>query len=157
MKIPKFLFRFLNPIVIALLHTPLHRIFSSSVVALFFTGRRSGRKLSTPVRYLRQDDTLTILTNDDSRWWPNFSEPTLIEVQLQGERRGATAQAHTPPDPLVRTAIRDMLTAHPADAAYLDIERDSSSAAVDGQWEHRSFEAAVAKTVIVRVTLAAGA
>jgi deazaflavin-dependent oxidoreductase (nitroreductase family) len=152
-KIPKFLFAFLNPIVIAWLNSPLHGLFSSSVLVLYFRGRRSGRALRTPVRYLQKDAALLILTNGDAGWWPNFRAPAAVEVQLRGQRRKGEAIAVTAPDPQVRTAISEMLATHPADAAYLNIAKDSGPDAIDGQWDAASFAAAVDDTVIVTIAL----
>lgn len=156
MKIPKFLFAFLNPIVSVWLNSPLHGLFSDSVLVLYFRGRRSGRALRTPVRYLQNDQTLLILTNGDAGWWPNFRDPAPVAVQLRGQRRQGEASAVTAPDPKVRAAIREMLATHPADAAYLNISKDNGPNAIDGQWDPVSFDAAADDTVIVTIVLESG-
>lgn len=149
MKIPEFAFRFINPIVKALLISPLHRLFSGSVLVLYFQGRRSGRALSTPVRYLRDGSELTLVTNLSGGWWPNFIETQRVELQLAGERCAARATAYRAPDPLVRERISRMLQTHPADAAYLDIAKSRSEDAVDGRWEPASFNTAIETAVVV--------
>lgn len=153
MKIPKFAFALINPVVKALLHSPLHRLFSGSVLVLFFQGRRSGQAYSTPVRYLREDTELTLITNLDGGWWPNFIEPRRVEVHLAGKRCAARASAYRAPNPLVRERILRMLQTHPADAAYLDIGKSSAADAVDGRWDPTTFNAALDAAVVVLVEL----
>lgn len=154
MKIPKFAFALLNPIVKALLHSPLHGLFSGSVLVLFFQGRRSGQAYSTPVRYLREDSELTLITNLSGGWWPNFIETRRVEVQLAGARWAARATAYRAPNPLVRERIVRMLQTHPADAAYLDIAKSGAADAVDGRWDAATFDAAIDAAVVVLLELA---
>ena len=153
MRIPEYLFRFINPFVKTLLNSPFHGLLSRSVLVLYFQGHRSGRALNTPVRYVRTGDSLTVITSTQGRWWPNFVETQRVEVQLAGTRRAARACAYRAPDPMVRSSIPDMLTEHPADAVYLGIERGKGSAAIAGQWEAATFETAVAQAVALKITL----
>ncbi|MGI9327466.1 MAG: nitroreductase/quinone reductase family protein [Pseudomonadales bacterium] len=154
MKIPEFLFALINPIVRTLLNSPAHGFLSGSIVALYFRGRKSGRALCTPVRYLREGDTLTVVTGADTQWWPNFIETQRIDVQLAGRRKAAQATAYRAPDPMVRAGLSNLLRAHPADAAYLEIHHDKGSGAIDGLWEADSYENALATAVVVVIELA---
>lgn len=153
MKIPEFLFALINPIVRTLLNSPAHRLLSSSILALYFHGRKSGKALCTPVRYLREGSTLTVVTGAETRWWPNFIETQRVEVQLAGRREAAKATAYRAPDPMVRAGLSNLLRAHPADAAYLEIARDKGSGAIDGSWEADSYEHALATAVVVVIEL----
>lgn len=157
MKVPEFLFPLLNPIVKRLLNSPLHGLMSGSVLVLYFTGRRSGIARSTPVRYLERGDELLLLTDRSGGWWPNFKTPAAVTVQLRGHRKSGEASVAIAPDGAVRQGIADMLKAYPADAAYLEIRKDAGADAVDGRWERRSYETAIANTVAVRIDLRQGA
>src|SRR3954447_9985275 len=81
-----------NPIVAALLRSPFHRILSRGVLLLTFTGRRSGRRISTPVNYTREGDMLTVFSTRS--WWKNLRGAT-VAVVLEGHPRTARA---TPTD-----------------------------------------------------------
>ncbi len=150
---PEFLFALINPIVRTLLNSPAHRLLSGSILALYFHGRKSGRALCTPVRYLRDGNTLTVVTGADTAWWPNFIETQRVEVQLAGRRKTAEATAYRAPDPMVRAGLSNLLRAHPGDAAYLEIARDKGSGAIDGMWEADSYENALATAVVVVIKL----
>jgi len=46
-----------NPLVSAILRSPLHPLMSGAYVIVTFTGRRSGAMYSTPVQYTRPCST----------------------------------------------------------------------------------------------------
>jgi hypothetical protein len=83
-----------NPLVRALLHSPLHAILSQRLVLLRLTGRRSGRTFELPVRYVRDDSGIlvTVGAPEHKRWWRNIDGPTPITVVLRGRTRPGVAE-----------------------------------------------------------------
>ena len=63
---------FLNPVMRGLLRSPLHGIASHNNGIVHFSGRKSGRKLSTPLSYTREGNIVRLLSNQSTRWWLNF-------------------------------------------------------------------------------------
>ena len=119
MRIPEPFFPFINLVMKLLLNSPLHGLMSDNIMVVYFTGRKSGRRRSTPVRYLREgDNSVVCLTSRDTGWWHNFREPATVELQLAGKR--VVVQAHAHPDDTVRKeeALRRALEHFPGDAAY---------------------------------------
>ncbi len=149
MRIPDPFFPFINVVTKALLNSPLHGLMSDSLMVIYFTGRKTGKPYTTPVRYLCEDaETLVCLTGHANRWWPNFHAPTAVELQLAGIRQLATAHAH--PDDTERKAatLRRMLADYPADAAYHGIRVKRNQTPTEEQvWE------AARNTVLVTFTL----
>jgi hypothetical protein len=45
--------RAINPIICALLRSPLHRLLSEQMLLLTYAGRRSGRRFTLPLGYAR--------------------------------------------------------------------------------------------------------
>ena len=117
MRIPDALFPLINRVMRLLLNSPLHRLMSGSVLIVYYTGRKTGRRRWTPVRYLKESDSnVACLTGRETGWWPNFLEPRDVELQLAGRR--LAARAHAQPDDAERKAevLREMLRRFPADA-----------------------------------------
>lgn len=74
----------LNLLVTFALRTPvLHRLTSASTLLLTFTGRKSGRRYTIPVVYLRRD-ARTLLVTTDSRWAHNLTGGAPVQVRLRG-------------------------------------------------------------------------
>jgi hypothetical protein len=74
--------RWFTNLLIFLLRTPLHIIFSKSIMLLQFRGRKTGKVYSTPVSYLREGDIVTAFT--DSPWQRNLLGGAPVTVYLKG-------------------------------------------------------------------------
>ena len=61
-----------NPIVILLLHSPLHSLMDKSTILITFTGRKSGKTYTIPVSYVRDGDTLMMISQREHSWWKNL-------------------------------------------------------------------------------------
>lgn len=74
-----------NAVVGGLLRSPLHRLLSGSTDLVRYTGRRSGRRVTTPTQYARRGDDVIILVGDPEAktWWRNFETIHDIDVLLQ--------------------------------------------------------------------------
>jgi hypothetical protein len=51
--IPKSAYKFVNPVSMFILRSPLHGVLSHAMMVLTFEGRKSGKKISVPVGYTR--------------------------------------------------------------------------------------------------------
>ena len=87
---PMIIFRLLNPLFRLLLRSPLHRLLSGQLILLTFTGRRSGRRYTTPVGYAQTGDML--LTGTEGRWKYNLRGGARVSVRLRGRERGGIAE-----------------------------------------------------------------
>ena len=58
-----------NPIVIWLLYSPLHSLMDKSTILVTITGRKSGKKYTIPVSYIRDGDTLLVISQREHTWW----------------------------------------------------------------------------------------
>lgn len=98
-----------------------------------FTGKRSGRRYTTPVRYVRLDDTIRCFTSSENTWWRNLRGGADVILRLEGvDRRYRAAPMERRPDK-IRKALEHYLTLFPGDAAYhgIGLNRDKSLVAED--------------------------
>ncbi len=122
MKIPHFLFRIINFVMITILRSPLHGLFSGSILAMRYTGVKSGRRLTVPARFHRADGGLQVVTSKDTRWWPNFLEPRTAEVLVGGSWQEVQITSIPDNPNLTGPIMRQMWAAHPSDAAYMNVK-----------------------------------
>ena len=148
MKIPHSLFKLINWVMVAILRSPLHGVFSSSILAIRYTGVRSGRVLTVPARYQRRGDSLQLVTSLDTAWWPNFVDGLDAQVLVAGIWHGARVEALRNAPEVAGPLLRQMWQAHPSDAAYMEVKM------VRGEPDPEDFARAVAEAVVIRVTLA---
>ncbi|MDQ2941645.1 MAG: nitroreductase/quinone reductase family protein [Chloroflexota bacterium] len=78
------LLTFWNPIMKRLLRSKLHWPWSRWFAVVEWTGRRSGRRYSTPVAYLLRGEEVWVTTGD--AWWRNLRSNPLMHVWLAGKQ-----------------------------------------------------------------------
>ena len=130
-----------------LLRSPLHSVCSNSILAIRYTGIKSGRTLVVPARYLRSSDALVLLTSRETRWWPNFLEAAAAEVLLVGRWNVCQVQATIDRPSLVGPIMREMWAKHPADAAYMNVKVHQ------GELDADDFAKALVKAVLIDIKL----
>ena len=81
-----------NDFVKFFLRTPL-RVFLGNTMLITVTGRKTGKKYSTPVGFYRDGDCLWVMTNRDRTWWRNVKNGAEISLLLKGKTVTAFAKA----------------------------------------------------------------
>jgi deazaflavin-dependent oxidoreductase (nitroreductase family) len=121
---PRALFTLLNPTFALLLRTPLHGLLSGRLMLLTFTGRKTGRRYTTPVGYTQTDER-TLLTPTESRWKRNLAGGAPVRVRLRGRTLSGTASVIDDEEGL-RQSYRTMLAMNPQLRRILTIATDAN-------------------------------
>jgi len=85
-----------NPVLKALLRSPLHGLVSRNMALISVTGRRSGQVYTFPVGYKRDGERVTIGVGwpDRKRWWRNLrGEGARVGIRLGSDQRTGHAIA----------------------------------------------------------------
>ncbi len=93
---PKGLMKVANRIIAPLLRSPLHGLISGSLMLLTMTGRKSGRRITTPVSYL-PDGAGRLILFTFSSWWPNLQGGAPVTLRIQGRDVRALATPDSDP------------------------------------------------------------
>jgi deazaflavin-dependent oxidoreductase (nitroreductase family) len=93
---PKAVVRLLNPLMAALLRSPLHGLASKNYMLLTVTGRRSGRSYTLPVGRHEQPDG-TFVLSAGGKWRHNLHGGADVRVVLDGRERAAHATLEEDP------------------------------------------------------------
>ena len=93
---PKALLRFVNPVLMAILRSPLHRLASENYMLLTVTGRKTGRSYTQPVtRHTQPDGALVV--SAAGGWRHNLQDGAEVRVTLDGREHAArVAVEHDP-------------------------------------------------------------
>ena len=124
--------RYFNPLSRFLLATPLHPLMSARLMLLRFTGRKTGRSYTTPVSYVRAEDSL--LVPGGGAWWKNLEGGPLAEVCLRGVWSHVTPEVISEPTAMAEL-MRRMLVENPAIAVFTGIK-----AGPDGRPDEAALE-----------------
>jgi deazaflavin-dependent oxidoreductase (nitroreductase family) len=84
-----------NPVIRAVLRSPLHPLLSRRLALITVTGRKTARTFTFPVGYERAGDTVRIGVGwpERKRWWRNLLQEGRVEMVLGGKKRSGTARA----------------------------------------------------------------
>jgi len=130
MKLPEPLFALINPAIRYLLRSPLHRFWSDSLMLITFTGRKSNRSFTTPVRYVQSDELVRCFSTASGIWWRNLRGGAEVILRIRGEDRRYEANAIEADTERIRKALESYLELYPQDAAYHEIRLNSDKSLV---------------------------
>ena len=80
-----------NDFMAWVLRSPFHGMLSDGMMLITITGRKTGKKYTTPVGYYREGDYLWVITSHDRTWWKNLRGGA--EIGLLLKRKPVTAHA----------------------------------------------------------------
>ncbi len=113
--------RWVNRLVTGLLRSPVHALLSHTTLLLTFTGRKSGRRYTIPVRYLREGETVFTLT--DSPWWRNLRGGAPVDLYIAGQKARGRAEVNMNLAD-VEQEISAILRQTPSDARFYRVHFD---------------------------------
>jgi len=125
----------INPLVTAILRSPLHWILSPGLMLITVTGRRSGRRYTIPVGYQRDEDVLTILVSEapKKQWWRNFHDPREVEVTVKGKALSGNAKLVDPGSPEFKARAEETLRRLPWMGRVFGVEYRKGEALDEGK------------------------
>jgi hypothetical protein len=148
-KLPEPLFAIINPVMRFLLRSPAHGLLSDSLMLITFTGRKSGKQFTTPVRYMQTGDTVRCFTAAENQWWRNLRSGSRVSLLIKGQLSDYQAQAifDNPAD--IRKKLVSYLELFPQDAAYHDIRLNKDKSLNEQDLEQAARAAVVVESVPV--------
>jgi len=136
-----------NPMMVWLLKSPLHGMISKNVMLVTVTGRKSGKPISTPANYLRDGNTLWVISWRKRTWWRNLRGGAQVRVLLAGQSREGRGQV-IEEEKAVAQSLFDYYRRVPQVAKYVQIGLDAA-----GEPAAADCERAAQKMVAVRIDL----
>ena len=110
--------RRLNPVIAAVLRSPLHGLLSRNLLLLTYVGRKTGRRRRLPLSYVAVRDRLYLCTRS-SHWWRSWRAGAALELQLRGRTVAALPHVVDVATAEALDALRAFLTANPKTGAML--------------------------------------
>ncbi len=137
-----------NPLMKLLLRSPWHWNASGELMLITVTGRKTGKRYTTPVNYVQDANLLSVLTHAHRTWWRNLRGGAPVEVVLRGRREKGVGFAYEGAAAVER--FYRHLQLEPKFAPLFDVAVDEA-----GQPLRASAESAAAGKVMVEVQLPA--
>ena len=116
-----------NDFISWLLRSPFHGVLSNGMMLITVTGRKTGKKYTTPVGYFRENGNLWVLTSRDRTWWKNLQGGA--EVGLLLRHKPVTAFAEPELDVnTVQAQMREYIKQSAQAAKSMGIRVDNGNA-----------------------------
>ncbi len=136
-----------DPMMIRLLKSPLHGIISKGVMLVTVTGCKSGKPISTPTNYLRDGNTLWVISWRERRWWRNLRGNANVRILLAGRSVEGCGQV-IEEEKAVAQNLLSYYHKVPQYAKYVEIGLDTAGYPILADCER-----AAQKMVMVRIDL----
>jgi hypothetical protein len=141
------LVRACNPLVAALLRSPLHGLVSGRILVLGFTGRKSGRAIETPVSYIEDVGLVRVFTTNP--WWCNVAAKPDVTLWFRGKRASGRAKVISNDPEAVLPWLGEFLRRIPRDARFYDVRIGAR-----GRPEEGDLARAAARTTMMEIRIA---
>lgn len=109
-----------NDFMAWVLRSPFHGMLSNGMMLITVTGRKTGKKYTTPVGYYREGDSLWILTSRDRMWWKNLNGGAKVDLLLKRKQVGGFAELEQT-DSVVQARLCDYIIHIPQAAKPMGI------------------------------------
>jgi deazaflavin-dependent oxidoreductase (nitroreductase family) len=109
-----------NDFIQFLLRSPFQAMFDGSLMLITVTGRKSGRAITTPVNYYREENILWVISNRDRKWWRNVCGGAEVTLHLKGHDVPARAES-VMDEQVVAAQIGEYIRHLPASAKPLGV------------------------------------
>jgi deazaflavin-dependent oxidoreductase (nitroreductase family) len=113
-----------NFFVTAIVRSPLHGLLGESFAVVSVTGRKTGRRISTPINVARGENGFRVVSYRSRTWWKNLRGGRRGELRVGGKTFAVAADIIDRPDEVL-AGLREYFQAYPGYAKYFGILPDS--------------------------------
>jgi deazaflavin-dependent oxidoreductase (nitroreductase family) len=107
-----------NAFMKAILVSPLHAMPGDSFAVITVRGRKTGRRISTPINVSPQDGEFTVISYRNRTWWRNLRDGRKGELHHRGKTFPVTARIFEQPSQ-VPAELKAFFGRYPGHAKYL--------------------------------------
>lgn len=123
--------RVANPLLRAALRSRIAGYLPDRLVLLSYVGRKTGRRIQTPVMVTPDGDERVVTTYRSVNWWPNFREGHEADLWIDGDPVPVTGSAVTETAAIVDWLLRMRDRGEGRLLQFFDLDPDASEAAIE--------------------------
>ena len=109
-----------NLFIKTIVNSPLHPLLGDRVAVITLEGRKTGRRISTPINISRQGKTWTVVSLRSRTWWRNLRDGRHASLRVAGHEVSICGEIVTEPS-AVAAGLGDYFSRYPGDARYFKI------------------------------------
>ena len=128
-----------------IVNSPLHGLLGDSFAVITLTGRKSGRRFSTPINVKADEGGWTVVSSRERTWWRNLRQGRTALLRVRGKQAAVQGEIIEEPG-AVQAGLADYFHRYPAYARYFDVPTGA-----DGQPDPAALERVAHERVIIRL------
>jgi hypothetical protein len=117
---PAWMFKVMNPMMTALLRSPLHGALSGMLMLLSYEGRKTGKRYTHPVGYFQWDGE-AVVAYTSARWWTNLTDGRTVTLRIKGRTYQATPTVIRQREEMIQTVAELFTRLGPRKAGMLPL------------------------------------
>lgn len=121
--------KWMNRMMKWMLRSPFHSSVSQSIMLISFNGRKTGKRYTTPIRYLRTNDKVIAFTRE--AWWKNLEGQAPVELRIAGQDVRGIPTPINGQQATIHKALYRFLSMFPSDAKYYAVALDAAGKPLD--------------------------
>jgi deazaflavin-dependent oxidoreductase (nitroreductase family) len=113
-----------NFFITAIIRSPLHPLLGDSFAIIMVKGRKSGRRIATPINVVRQGDGYDVVSYRSRTWWRNLRGGRTGMLHVGGKTIAVAARIIEDPSGVMK-GMKRYFHRYPGYAKYFGIRTDS--------------------------------
>lgn len=125
------IYKIVNPVIASMLRNSFHSVLSKSIMLITYTGRKSGKVFTTPVRYVKYGETVLCFTSPKIRWWHNFKESAESTLLIEGREEKYQTVVIASDSPMAKAYLQHYFSLFPKDVIVYGIKLNKDKSLSD--------------------------
>ena len=136
----------INPLIRLILRSPLRFLLGDNLIAITYSGRRSGHKFSLVAMYAEFGKELLVVVAqpEKKKWWRNFHEKASADVIFKGRRFACAGQVPKRDPARIVPRLEAYCSRHSSSARIFKLRREK-----DGKFNSEDLARAAKDVVMV--------
>jgi deazaflavin-dependent oxidoreductase (nitroreductase family) len=140
-----------NKFMQTMIASPLHPLLGGGFAVITVTGRKTGRRISTPINVSPQGTEFTVVSTRNRNWWKNLRDGKKGELRYQGKTISVTARIVDQASE-VPAELKAFFGRYPGHAKYFGVRMDDHGSPL----EEDLTRAAKDRVIIFLLTVPSG-
>jgi deazaflavin-dependent oxidoreductase (nitroreductase family) len=122
--------KFGNAFMTAIIASPLHGLLGDGFAVITVSGRKTGRRISTPINVSPQNGGWVVISYHSRNWWKNLLDGRKGELRHRGKTFPVAARI-LEQTTAVAAELKKYFAQHPGRAKYFGIRPDMDGRGLD--------------------------
>lgn len=128
-----------NAVLSTIIRSPFHPLLGDSFAVITVRGRKTGRRIATPINVARLGEGYTVVSYRNRKWWRNLRGERTATLRVEGKTIPVSARIIEDPEE-VREGMRAYFDRYPGYVKYFGIRTDAQGSLMDADLDRAAAD-----------------